>query len=160
MCFEIYHSTYTELRHYATHKHKPNLINMSSESNTATNGYVPEVHYLPPTDYVPNSPLPYLVYRNVLPMPVTEESCKAFIERNGWVKTVRNAHYHKHWNSSGLAFTELIHSLKGPVWRATAKRHFHPNVHECYGNFQVDLKKISLRGTNIDEEFSVAAQKF
>ncbi|RMJ26042.1 hypothetical protein PHISP_03069 [Aspergillus sp. HF37] len=67
-----------------------------------------ETYTLPPTPHVPNSPLPVLVYRNALPAPVTETSTQRFIEGNGW-------------------------SRQGPVFPAIPKRHFHPNVHECYG---------------------------
>ena len=50
----------------------------------------PEVYYLQPTACAPNSPLPYLVYRNVLPQPLTEASTAEFLEASGcWKKTVR-----------------------------------------------------------------------
>lgn len=48
----------------------------------------PEAYILPPTAYVPNNPMPYLVYRNVLPQPITVESAQALIEQHGWGKAV------------------------------------------------------------------------
>lgn len=80
----------------------------------------PEVYFLPPTEYVPNSPLPLLVYRGALPQPVTAESCQAFVEKHGW-------------------------SRKGPVWKAIYRRHFHPNTHECYGTLPNDAQPILIR---------------
>ncbi|OJI97479.1 hypothetical protein ASPVEDRAFT_49477 [Aspergillus versicolor CBS 583.65] len=67
----------------------------------------PEQYTLPSTAHVPNSPMPVLVYRNVLPMPRTMEVTQEFIESHGW-------------------------SRQGIVWPAIYTRHFHPNVHECY----------------------------
>lgn len=48
----------------------------------------PEKYILPPTSYVPNSPLPVLVYRNVLPFPRTEQTVQDFIELHGWERKV------------------------------------------------------------------------
>lgn len=48
----------------------------------------PEQYILPPTPHVPNSPLPVLVYRNVLPPSLTVDSVQKFIERNGWKRQV------------------------------------------------------------------------
>ncbi|KAM6516823.1 hypothetical protein FSOLCH5_007765 [Fusarium solani] len=46
--------------------------------------------------------------QNVLPSPRTEKSVQEWIEKNGWLRA-------------------------GIVWPAIYRRHFHPNVHECYG---------------------------
>ncbi|KAL2011504.1 hypothetical protein VTN00DRAFT_4222 [Thermoascus crustaceus] len=67
----------------------------------------PERFFVPPTAHAPNSPLPILLYRDVLPRPHGEASASAFLERNGWQK-------------------------RG-TWGAITTRHFHPNTHECYG---------------------------
>lgn len=55
-----------------------------------TNVPAPEAYHLPPTRYVPNSPLPLLVYRDVLPKPVTVESSQKFVEQHGWDRKVSN----------------------------------------------------------------------
>lgn len=49
----------------------------------------PETYYLEPTQFVPNSKLPVLVYRNVLPQPYDEITTQVFLERNQWLKGVR-----------------------------------------------------------------------
>lgn len=44
---------------------------------------------LKPTPFVPNSPLPVVIYRNVLPHPRTEETVTEFLTRhNAWQKGV------------------------------------------------------------------------
>lgn len=48
----------------------------------------PERFFVPPTAHAPNSPLPILLYRDVLPRPHGEASASAFLERNGWQKRV------------------------------------------------------------------------
>ncbi|KAK7227982.1 hypothetical protein V2G26_000152 [Clonostachys chloroleuca] len=66
----------------------------------------PEAFFFKPTNYVPNSQLPVLLYRKVLPFPLQENSVKAFLESNNWVH--------------------------GGTWNAVPRHHFHPNTHECY----------------------------
>ncbi|KIW54354.1 hypothetical protein PV05_06718 [Exophiala xenobiotica] len=70
----------------------------------------PEQYRIPPNEYAPNSRLPVLIYRDVLPLPLSEDSTTAFLESHGWEK-------------------------RG-VWGHIPVRHFHPNSHECYGIFQ------------------------
>ncbi|PKY01820.1 hypothetical protein P168DRAFT_292877 [Aspergillus campestris IBT 28561] len=70
----------------------------------------PETYYLQKGTFVPNNRLPALVYRGVLPRPLSRESTKALCERN-------------HWERRGEW---------GAIWEA----HFHPNTHECYGVLQ------------------------
>ncbi|OCT49062.1 cupin domain protein [Cladophialophora carrionii] len=70
----------------------------------------PEIHHLQPNAYAPNSDLPVLIYRDVLPLPVNESTATTFLEGHGWER-------------------------RG-VWGHIAVRHFHPNSHECYGIFQ------------------------
>lgn len=53
----------------------------------------PESYYLAPTRFVPNSKLPVLVYRNVLPSPVEEDSATGFLERHNWAKLVSQDTY-------------------------------------------------------------------
>lgn len=56
--------------------------------------------------HCPNSSLPVLVYRNVLPEDHTEESVRKAIEANDW--------------------------MDGGTFRHFPKAHFHSNTHECY----------------------------
>ncbi|KAK1842687.1 cupin domain protein [Colletotrichum chrysophilum] len=68
----------------------------------------PECYVLAQTKFCPNNDLPYLVYRNVLPPDVTEQIASELLTKHGgWERF-------------------------GPVWGPVSKRHFHPNVHECY----------------------------
>ena len=55
----------------------------------------PEKFFLPAIKNVPNSDLPALVYRNVLPRPFSSEQAKQLCEKNGWEKRVFvGANYH------------------------------------------------------------------
>ncbi|KAF4963341.1 hypothetical protein FSARC_8628 [Fusarium sarcochroum] len=47
-----------------------------------------ECYLLPPTEDAPNSRLPILVYRNVLPHPRTEETATEFLTTHRWEKRV------------------------------------------------------------------------
>lgn len=51
----------------------------------------PECYVLPPTKYVPNNPMPVLIYRNVLPHPRDEQTAQAFVEKHGWDRKVRQS---------------------------------------------------------------------
>ncbi|KAF1953103.1 hypothetical protein CC80DRAFT_537866 [Byssothecium circinans] len=75
----------------------------------AVPGY-PEVYSLPRGELVPNSRLPVLVYRHVLPQPWNAETAREFCEAN-------------HWQKRG-------------EWGVITVPHFHPNSHECYAVFQ------------------------
>ncbi|KAH7048363.1 hypothetical protein B0J12DRAFT_755322 [Macrophomina phaseolina] len=70
----------------------------------------PETYSVRRNAHCPNSSFPVLVYRNVLPTPVDEESTSEFLQHNKWEK-------------------------KG-TWGAIMTKHFHPNTHECYGIFR------------------------
>ena len=48
----------------------------------------PDQFFLQPTAHSPNSPLPILLYRDVLPAPYSEESTTQFLEANDWEKRV------------------------------------------------------------------------
>ncbi|KAL5342057.1 hypothetical protein BJX70DRAFT_386464 [Aspergillus crustosus] len=69
-----------------------------------------DTYLLPPTPHAPNSLLPVLHYRNVLPQPLNEETVTKFLTTHQWEK-------------------------RG-TWGHIPIRHFHPNSHECYGIFQ------------------------
>lgn len=70
-------------------------------------GLIPEQHVIPPNKYALNSSFPVLIYRDALPLPLSEEKTTEFLEANEWEK-------------------------RG-VWGHIPVRHFHPNTHECYG---------------------------
>ncbi|CAK7264597.1 hypothetical protein SEPCBS119000_001079 [Sporothrix epigloea] len=67
----------------------------------------PETYYLKRNQHAPNNAYPVLVYRQCLPLPVSEAKTTTFLEAHSWER-------------------------KG-VWGHIGVRHFHPNVHECYG---------------------------
>lgn len=46
----------------------------------------PEQYRIPPNEYAPNSRLPVLIYRDVLPLPLSEDRTTAFLESHGWEK--------------------------------------------------------------------------
>ena len=73
--------------------------------------YQPEMYFLKPSEYAPNNELPVLVYRDCLPLPLSEEKTKTFLESHAWVR-------------------------KG-TWGHIDVRHFHPNTHECYGLYNI-----------------------
>lgn len=70
----------------------------------------PEEYYFRPTSHVPNSRLPVLVYRDVLPPEPTAESTREALERNAW--------------------------LQGGVFKTYWAHHFHSVTHECYAVFK------------------------
>lgn len=80
----------------------------------------PEQHIIPPNTFAPNSPFPVLIYRDVLPLPLSEEKTAAFLESHDWEK-------------------------RG-VWGHIGVRHFHPNTHECYGIFRGESTLLLGRG--------------
>ncbi|WPG98621.1 Hypothetical protein R9X50_00141400 [Acrodontium crateriforme] len=59
----------------------------------------PEVYWTPPSVYAPNSLLPVLVYRNVVPADQGQDAIQKLIEANHWEKRgvwghIAHAHYH------------------------------------------------------------------
>ncbi|EXJ92974.1 hypothetical protein A1O3_01530 [Capronia epimyces CBS 606.96] len=72
--------------------------------------FTPETYRLRAKEHCPNNELPVLIYRDCLPLPLSEEKAAEFLEAHAWVK-------------------------KG-CWGHIGQRHFHPNTHECYGIFQ------------------------
>jgi len=81
----------------------------------------PECYYLKKsTAHVPNSPLPVLVYRNVLPSEPTAETTRDAIEPNDW--------------------------LQGGVFKHYPAHHFHSVTHECYAVFKGSSRLLLGRG--------------
>lgn len=112
-----------------------------------------EKFYLRPTVHSPNSPLPVLLYRSVLPRPCTEESVKTFLEANEWERRVRMLLSFRcmHIIRSLLFRFLLAHFCGGwlqGTWGHIATAHFHPNSHECYGIFQGSSTLRIGRGQN------------
>ena len=80
--------------------HERNITTMShSKSN-------PEVYWTKPSLVAPNSRLPILVYRNVVPVDASPEELQQIVESNNWIK--------------------------GGTWGHIGKPHYHSNTHECY----------------------------
>lgn len=63
----------------------------------------PETYQLKPNKHAPNSDLPVLVYRQCLPLPLTEDKVEAFFKLHAWERR----------------------GIWGHIWQ----RHFHPNSH-------------------------------
>ncbi|KAI9871325.1 MAG: hypothetical protein M1830_003032, partial [Pleopsidium flavum] len=93
----------------------------------------PETYLLPPTPHVPNSPLPVLIYRSALPMPVTASSTRAFIESNSW--------------------------LQGGVFKTYRAHHFHSVTHECYAVFNGRSELLLGRGPLDDDDDDDGGEK-
>lgn len=85
-------------------------------------------YLLPATADAPNSRLPVLHYRNVLPSPLSEDSAIQFLMQNEWDHRVS-----RHWH--GFSKTIQLTRPQG-TWGHIDIRHFHPNSHECYGIFR------------------------
>lgn len=85
----------------------------------------PETYSVKRNAHCPNSSFPVLVYRNVLPTPVEEESTSEFLQRNKWEKKVEIVLTFRFASSQ-------LNRLQG-TWGAITTKHFHPNTHECYG---------------------------
>lgn len=86
----------------------------------------PEVYWTTPTAFCPNSKLPVLVYRNVLPRELTVDSATKMIEANQWLKGGMFTHYPKH--------------------------HFHSNTHEIYAAVKGSTSCVYGVGPLDDEE--------
>lgn len=87
----------------------------------------PETYVLAPTPHVPNSILPALIYRHVIPSPTAKGTKKA-IEPNHW--------------------------LYGGTWKAYPTHHFHSVTHECYAVFKGRSRLLLGRGP-LDEDGGV-----
>lgn len=84
-------------------------------------------YFLPATADAPNSRLPVLHYRNVLPSPLSEDSAVQFPTTNEWEHRVSRHGF--------LKTITQIDATQG-TWGHIDIRHFHPNSHECYGIFR------------------------
>jgi mannose-6-phosphate isomerase-like protein (cupin superfamily) len=81
----------------------------------------PETYFLTkPTPHVPNSPLPVLVYRSVIPVNPTPETICAAIEPKDWIK--------------------------GGVFKHYPAHHFHSVTHELYAVFKGHSRLLLGRG--------------
>lgn len=106
----------------------------------------PEQYHLKQTLNVPNSVLPALVYRNILPRPHSAASAQTLCESNGWERRVCVE------KTSSVSATN---SLKGE-WGVIKLAHFHPNTHECYGEASSSKTnmKLTTRISHIPRFFS------
>ncbi|OCK77354.1 hypothetical protein K432DRAFT_428070 [Lepidopterella palustris CBS 459.81] len=89
----------------------------------------PEVYYFSPTSHVPNSVLPVLIYRKVLPAHPTAVSTRDALEKNLW--------------------------LQGGVFKTYRTHHFHSVTHECYAVFKGSSRLLLGRGPLDDTEGGV-----
>ncbi|KAF2223473.1 hypothetical protein BDZ85DRAFT_261644 [Elsinoe ampelina] len=85
----------------------------------------PEIYHLTPTAHVPNSKLPVLIYRNVLPRPRNEASSIAALEKNDWIHGGTFKHYPTH--------------------------HYHTVTHECYAIFNGTTRYLIGKGPLDDD---------
>ena len=89
-----------------------------------------QVYRTKPTKYCPNSRLPVLVYRNVLPEDLTEDNVRQFLENNAW--------------------------LKGGTFRHYGNSHYHSNTHEAYAALKGNTKCLYGVGPLDDQQQGVA----
>lgn len=80
----------------------------------------PEAYHFSPTPHVPNSILPVLIYRNMLPANPTAASTRDALEKNSW--------------------------LQGGVFKTYRAHHFHSVTHECYAIFKGSSRLLLGRG--------------
>lgn len=81
---------------------------------------MPEEYRFTPTSHVPNSRLPVLVYRGVLPDEPTAASTREALEKNLW--------------------------MQGGVFKTYRAHHFHSVTHECYAVFKGSSRLLLGRG--------------
>ena len=87
---------------------------------------LPEIYRFTPTSYVPNSRLPVLIYRQVLPVQPTALSTRNALEKNHW--------------------------MQGGVFKTYRAHHFHSVTHECYAVFSGSSRLLLGRGPLDDPE--------
>lgn len=85
----------------------------------------PEMYWVKPTIHCPNSKLPVLVYRNVLPADLSIESTTEALGSNEWVQ--------------------------GGVFKHFPTAHFHSNTHECYAAIKGRTKWVSYAVIRTEE---------
>ena len=93
---------------------------------------MPEIYHFSPTSHVPNSRLPVLVYRGVLPDDPTAASTRDALEKNLW--------------------------LQGGVFKTYRAHHFHSVTHECYAVFKGKSRLLLGRGPLDEEEGGVEVE--
>ena len=81
---------------------------------------LPEIYHFSPTSHVPNSRLPVLIYRSVLPAHPTAASTRDALEKNHW--------------------------MQGGVFKTYRAHHFHSVTHECYAVFSGSSRLLLGRG--------------
>jgi uncharacterized protein YjlB len=91
---------------------------------------ISQVYWTQPTAHCPNSKLPILVYRNVLPGDLTEDSAQKLVEANNW--------------------------YKGGTFKHYPTAHFHSNTHECYAALRGNTKCLYGVGPLDDEKDGVS----
>jgi uncharacterized protein YjlB len=89
----------------------------------------PEIYHFSPTSHVPNSRLPVLIYREVLPSPPSAASARDALEKNHWIQ--------------------------GGVFKTFRTHHFHSVAHECYAVFSGSSRLLLGRGPLDDPEGGV-----
>lgn len=92
----------------------------------------PETYYFTPTPHVPNSPLPVLIYRAVLPTNPDPASTRETIEPNRW--------------------------MQGGSFKTYTAHHFHSVTHECYAVFKGKSTLLLGRGPLDDREGGVEVE--
>ncbi len=85
----------------------------------------PETYHLPPKPHIPSSPLPVLIYRSVLPFPITAKSTREYIEANRW--------------------------MQGGSFGTYTKCHYHSVTHECYAVFRGESEILLGRMPGVDD---------
>lgn len=99
----------------------------------------PEQYLINANTHAPNSKLPVLVYRCVLPHPPTENTATVFLERNEWEKKVYVPTY--------FSILNLLTFWSQGTFGTVRVKHFHPNTHECYGKIRrTDLEPVGSAG--------------
>jgi uncharacterized protein YjlB len=73
-----------------------------------------KIYWTVPNQHCPNSKLPVLVYRDVLPSDLSEDSVRDFVEANNWIYGGTFKHY--------------------------GNAHYHSNTHECYAALKGSTK--------------------
>lgn len=89
----------------------------------------PETYFLARTAHVPNSSLPVLLYRSVLPLPYHQQSARRVLEANDWIQGGVFSHYPSH--------------------------HYHSVTHECYAVFQGSSRFLLGKGPLDETESGV-----
>ena len=90
----------------------------------------PEQYALHPTTHVPNSPLPVLVYRQVLPFPDSDSSLTGSDGYGSGSSAATDA------EEAMRRAIECNRWIKGGTFKTFWAHHFHTLTHECYAVFR------------------------